>query len=366
MRTKTKIKTVLFSIIALIFGVILGMGSYAIAFTPESDLLYRVTKGELSIHFLELGNKYAGDSIYIKANDYDILIDAGSRPDSASKISSYIDNYCTDNSLEYVIATHADQDHIAAFPKIFEKYEVKNVIDFGTATNKTTKTLEKYRDAVNNEENVKYAKASDYNEPDFLSNIDNAIPNDKTISLGEGITLKILYNYYQDHKTETTDENNYSVCLLLTQGSNNILLTGDLEKDGEEKLVQNNDLPECVLFKAGHHGSKTSSTEVLLSKIKPKNVVFTCVAGSSEYTDNLLNMFPTQVAIDNISKYTKNCYVTSLCTNTDGKYDKFTSMNGDIIFKSNKNESKIICNNNYDLLKDTKWFETYRTWNGVA
>ncbi len=371
MRKKTKIKTVLFSIIALIFGLILGTGTYAIAFTPASDILYKVASGDLSIHFLELGNKYAGDSIYIKANDNDILIDAGSRQNSATTICSYIDNYCTDGTLEYVFATHADQDHIAAFPTIFNKYVVKNVIDFGDATGKSTATLQRYRTAVENEKDengkeVNYAKASDYNKEGFLTNIDNSNPEDKTIDLGNGITIKILYNYYQDHITETRDENNYSVCLLITQGSNNILLSGDLELEGETKLVENNSLPECILFKAGHHGSKTSSNEVLLSKIKPQNVVFTCVAGSCEYTSNKDNMFPTQLAINRISKYTKNCYVTSVCTSTYPDYSQYTSMNGDIIFSSNKQGSKIICNNNSILLKDTEWFKNNRTWLGVA
>lgn len=366
MRKKTKIKTVIFSILAFIFGIILGAGTYAVAFTPTPDLLYSFASGDLSIHFMELGNKYAGDSIYIKANDNDILIDAGSRQSSATTISNYIDNYCTDGTLEYVFATHADQDHIAAFPKIFEKYEVKNVIDFGDATRKSTATLANYKKARDNEPNVRHAKASDYNSPDFLANIDNAVPSEKSIKLGS-VTIKILYNYYQDHVSETSDENNYSVCLLITQGSNNILFTGDLEIDGETKLVANNNLPECVLFKAGHHGSKTSSNDVLLSKIKPQNVVFTCVAGSCEYTSNKDNMFPTQLAINRISKYTKNCYVTSVCTSTTpGDYSQFTSMNGDIIFSSNKDGTKITCTNNYTLLKDTDWFKNNRTWLGVA
>ena len=65
--------------------------------------------------FLELGNYYAGDSVYIKAGEVDILIDAGSRASSSTTIHNYIKEYCTDRKLEYVIATHAHQDHIAGF-----------------------------------------------------------------------------------------------------------------------------------------------------------------------------------------------------------------------------------------------------------
>ena len=77
-----------------------------------------------------------GDSIYIKAGDVDILIDAGSKRDSASTISSYIDDYVKDGKLEYVIATHAHEDHIAGFvgnsttKGIFELYSVDTIIDY--------------------------------------------------------------------------------------------------------------------------------------------------------------------------------------------------------------------------------------------
>ena len=72
---------------------------------------------DLEINFMMLGNKYAGDSIYIKAGDTDILVDAGSRKNSAPVIKDYLfdstsnlHSYIEDNKLEYVIATHADQD----------------------------------------------------------------------------------------------------------------------------------------------------------------------------------------------------------------------------------------------------------------
>lgn len=377
MRSKTKIKTFIFSVIAFIIGVVGGASTYVFAFSPESDTLFTIASGDLSIHFLELGNQYAGDCIYIKANDNDILIDAGSRQNSATTIINYVNTYCKDGKLEYLVATHAHQDHIAAFPStssrdgIFKAYEVENIIDFGEASkfgdvggNKTPTKV--YTNYVNERDaeiaaGANYFPVSDYEKTDFQ----------KVFDLGDGITLTILDNHY--YYTQTSDENNYSVCLLISQGSNNILLTGDLELEGEEYLVQKNTLPECVLFKAGHHGSKTSSNNTLLEVIKPKNVVFTCCAGATEYTTNHNNTFPTQDAINRIAKYTKNCYVTTVCTNTkteldSEQFDKFESMNGDIIFTSNKNGYSINCTNNNTILKETTWFAENRTWpaDGVA
>ena len=370
MRQKTKIKSFIFSVIAFIIGVIAGLSSYTLAMSPKSDTLFSIANGDLSVHFLELGNKYAGDCIYIKANDNDILIDAGSRQSSATTIINYVNQYCKDGILEYVVATHAHQDHIAAFPSnasdsrkgIFKEYTIKTIIDFGDATKSTSQVYANYVEERNNEINNENATWID------VSKWGNDIDNPKittTFDLGNGITLKILYNYFYNHIDETDDENEYSVCVLISQGDNHILLTGDLEGKGEEYLVQYNDLPQCTLFKANHHGSKTSNTDKLLSVIKPKNIVFTAVAGATEYTTNPANTFPTQIAINNIVKYTANCYVTSVCTNTPAElavknYSKFESMNGDIIFSSNKSGYKIECTNNNILLKDTDWFKANR------
>ena len=58
-----------------------------------------VSTADLSIHFLELGNKYTGDCTYIKVGDVDILIDAGSRVGSITTISAYLNQYVTDGVL---------------------------------------------------------------------------------------------------------------------------------------------------------------------------------------------------------------------------------------------------------------------------
>ena len=128
------------SILAFIIGfagVVIGFCYYT---KPANDVY---VSGNLSFHFLELGNKYTGDCTYIKAGDVDILIDAGSRYDSASTIANYIDDYVTDGKFEYVIATHAHEDHLAGFCNtsgngggIFNRFDTGIIIDFP----KTSKT----------------------------------------------------------------------------------------------------------------------------------------------------------------------------------------------------------------------------------
>ncbi len=317
-----------------------------------------ISSGELSIHFLELGNQYTGDCIYIKYGDVDILIDAGSRQNSAPTIISYLENYVEDNTLEYVIATHGHQDHIAAFCStnntmgIFERFDTEVIIDF-PKTDSTSKILQSYysyRD-IEVENGAKHYTA--------LECYNNQNGGQRTYQIGEGVQLEILYNYYYENKT--SDENDYSVCVMINQDNNHYLFTGDLEKKGEEKLVEfyetKGGLPHCTLYKAGHHGSGTSSSQKLLEKISPDYVCICTCAGSDEYTQNKDNQFPTQVFVNNIAPYTDKIYVTSMA---DEKQN-IISMNGNIVFYSNKGKFSIKCSNNDTILKDTKWFEDNRT-----
>lgn len=311
---------------------------------------------EIEFHFLMLGNEYAGDCVYIKAGETDILIDAGSRTSSAPTIIDYVDDYCLDKKLEYVIATHADQDHIAAFSStnditgIFDYYEVETIIDFGQ-TDKETNVYKNYVQKRNEEVKngaVHYKANELFGDDKKHSNI---------FEIAIGIQMTILEHDYYFNKHE--DENNYSVVTLFTQLDNNYLLTGDLEEDGEKSLIEKNpSLPEVKLYKAGHHGSKTSSNDFFMEKIKPEIVTISCVAGTDEYTSVKNNQFPTQKMIDNIKPYTDLIYVTSV---TDGA-GSFKAMNGNIVVSSDGGSLEIICSNNNKILKDTDWFKENRVW----
>jgi hypothetical protein len=234
---------------------------------------------------------------------------------------------------------------------ILYSYEVGTVIDF-PLTNSTTQIYEDYLYAV---ENVISNGGVQYNAADCFNNENGA---SRTYSLGEGISLEILYNYYYFNTTE--DENDYSVCVMLKYNDLNFMFTGDLEEEGEHKMAEYYDgstpektLPHVEVFKAGHHGSKTSSNDCLLSKITPSIVCVCACAGSTEYTANYNNIFPTQEFITRIAKYTDRVYVTSLFNE---KTLEFESMNGNIIVSSNGNNLGLSATNNITKLKDSEWF----------
>lgn len=312
---------------------------------------------EFVIHFLELGNEYAGDATYIKINDIDILIDAGSRKSSSTTISAYIDQYCTDGKLEYVIATHAHQDHIAGFvgntsgstkTGIFYQYEIETIIDFPL----TNATSQIYKDYVTARDYAVAQGATHFSADSFFDENKNSTGS---IELAAGTYLDILYNRYYFEKS--SDENDYSVCTLFTHNKNKFLLTGDLEAEGEDSLVEyystHPGLSEVDVFKAGHHGSPTSSNDALLNMIKPKICSVCCCAGSTEYTANYQNIFPSQAFISRIAKYTERVYVTTVLNEKTNEYE---SLNGNITIQSNGVDLTLSCSNNDTILKDSSWF----------
>ena len=361
-KTKKQIKFVVYAIIMLIVA-ISGYFTYDNVITP---------KGDISFHFILLGNEKAGDCVYVKAGDTDILIDGGSDYDSIDDIKNYVKEYMTDDKFEFVIVTHADLDHIACFAgspsgeSLFDFYEVETVIDF-PKTNKNTDAYKRYLSELDDEiadgNTVHYSALECYNNQ-------NGAKREYSLSENSNVKMEILYNYYYENKS--TDENNYSVCVMFHHGTRKFLFTGDLEKEGEEHLADKYNFSQVELFKAGHHGSPTSSNDCLLKEIKPKICVACCCAGSVQYTDNLDNTFPSQAVIDRIAKYTDKFYVpTTITIKPDGeKKDgsinyvndgEESLLNGHIVVISESDKDVYVeCSNNDTILKETEWFKQYR------
>ena len=142
------------------------------------------------------------------------------------------------------------------------------------------------------------------------------------------------------------------------------------------------------MFKAGHHGSKTSSNECLLTKIRPAICVVSCCCGTDEYTGVTANQFPTQDFIDRIAPYTSRVYVTSIFNSFSiataeanakgaskvtgvavGKEYIHTSgykpMNGNVCVSCNGDVVGLWASNNLIKLKDSEWFKSKVTIDGV-
>lgn len=321
---------------------------------------------DLSFHFISAGKSgtlYNGDCIYIKAGETDVLIDSGKMQSNYASIAAEINKHCTDNKLEYVIATHTDADHLGGFigtgkKGILYSYNVETIIDFAR-TNKTNPTSGSiYGQYLAARDYAVSKGATHYTALECYNNQNGA---KRSYNLGKGITMDVLYQDF--YEKNSGDENNYSVCLLFKQGEKKMLFTGDLEKDGISSLLSKNSIGTVDLFKAGHHGSSNANTTELLSAIQPKTICVCCVAGSNEYTATNANTMPYQVSIDNWAKYTKDVYVTNFAQSTGvvKNIGPGGELNGTIIVHYSSNGEKTVTGSNNSLtLRETSWMKENR------
>lgn len=276
----------------------------------ENKMKYLVEKDtndrDLDCYFFQLENASSqtqiGDAIYIKMGSIDIVIDGGEKRIGTDVVVPYLKEHMTDDVLDLVIVTHTDSDHISGMVGLSNKegiltmdgITVGNLIDSGYEA-----TTNVYKQYATIRENLIQAGTSYYSYTDIF-NIDEA---PTSFYLGKDCTLKILdTKIYQNNFAASKDVNDYSVPALLTHGSTKFLFTGDLEKKGEEGLLEHNpNLPRVDVFKAGHHGSPTSNSVSLLDKINPLNVII-------DSTRNNSYKLPKKEIVDRFVNYTESIF----------------------------------------------------------
>ncbi len=230
------------------------------SFLPTWDTLFSAAglygestpgpNGELVVTVLDVGN---ADAILLQSGDSAMLIDAGEQGDGKS-VLSLLDEKSVD-TLEYVIATHADSDHIGGMQTVLEGVKVENYImsfmpEGHTPTSRTYMRVLETLDA--REIPLKEAVVGD------------------TFTLGEA-TVHIL-----GPVGDFEEKNNQSVICKVVFGNNRFLFMGDAEREAEKALLESGaDLCADVL-KAGHHGGNTSTSEAFLQRVQPTISVLTC------------------------------------------------------------------------------------------
>lgn len=212
------------------------------------------TSNELTVTALNIGQ---GDAIYIRTpQGKDILIDGGRNRSVLSELGSVMPPY--DHTLELVIATHPDADHIGGLAELPSSYTIETLITNGYTDKETAaaKELEQWQER-----------------------------GIRTIHAHRGWQLQIEENVWMDFLHPNAppfheDTNDDSIVLLLHYKEFEGLFTGDAPISVEQEVVQLGMLSDIDLLKVGHHGSKTSTSTELLEATHPEFAVISVGAGN--------------------------------------------------------------------------------------
>lgn len=250
------------------------------------------TPSPLRVSFLDVGQ---GDAILIQTpSNKSMLIDGGVSSIVLSRLAERLSFF--DKTIDVMVATHPDADHVTGLIPVLEKYDVRNIVT--SSVEGDTKIFSELSLRINNEHTETYVgKVGDM------------------IDFHDGVVAYILYpdSSNQKKKGETND---VSVSIFIIYGDKSFLLTGDLPTTKESKLFRPQLQKNITVYKAGHHGSKYSSGEQLLSYIKPEYSVIS--AGK----DNRYG-HPNPEAVSRLQKYSTEIISTidrgTITFSTDGK-----------------------------------------------
>jgi competence protein ComEC len=212
---------------------------------------YEVPTG-LSVTFIDVGQ---GDAILIETPQSQILIDGG--PGSAVLAGLGAALPFWDRTLDAVIATHPDADHIGGLKDVLEQYAVANVLEPGI--DNTTRAWSSFVNATNDA---------------VLSGANHIVAHaGMRLDLGGGAYADVLY---PDHDVATVDDTNSgSIVMRVVYGDTSFMLTGDAPTAVEQELFLEYGYGlDSDVYKAGHHGSRTSSSADFVESVSPTYAVF--------------------------------------------------------------------------------------------
>ena len=237
-------------------------------------------QGLLTIAMLDVGQ---GDAIYIEApNGNQMLIDGGPPKKVLSALRKVMPFY--DRTIDAILVTNPDKDHIAGFIDVLERYQVAKVIEPGT--NSLTGTYAELEKKIADEKAERITAR-----------------RGMKINLGDGAYFEILF---PDRAIPGLDTNTGSIVGRLVYGDTSVMFTGDAPDEIEEYLVSldGKNLKSDVL-KVGHHGSRTSTSPEFVGFVSPTIALISDGKGNSYG-------HPHQETLDTLEKFSVKILRTDL------------------------------------------------------
>lgn len=231
------------SFVVIVMAVLLGMNLLAwIAVFELRDT------GKLKVVFFDVGQ---GDAAFIETPQQNqILIDGGPSARVLEKLGKEMPFW--DRTIDLVILTHPEQDHLAGIIEVLRRYRVENILWTGVV--RDTPEYAEWQKVLKKEgARVFFAKAG----------------KKITCSCEEPWTLAVLFPLEEMAGKAASDSNNTSIVAKLAYGQTSFLFTGDIEKEAERQLINGGINIDSDVLKIAHHGSKTSSTLDFIAVVSP-------------------------------------------------------------------------------------------------
>jgi competence protein ComEC len=227
-------------------------GVAIVAIVAWAGALSSRAPGELQVTFFETD---VGDAIFIQApSGSQVLIDGGRS--TLGAVRSLENRMAfSDRSLDLVIATHGDQDHVGGLEAVLERFDVEHVADAPTLAD--TRVYGDWLEAVDGRDGRV------------------VLSGGEVFALGDGITLEVVS---AGPVYAGAADNDSSVVLLLRYGEVEVLLPADLESSAEAVLLARGVDIDADVMLAGHHGSRTSSSAAFLDAVSPAAIVISAGA----------------------------------------------------------------------------------------
>ncbi len=207
----------------------------------KTESTLKESSNNLDVYFLDVGQ---ADSILLSNNGHYMLIDAGNNEDGPKLVNYFKSLGIT--KFDYVIATHAHEDHIGGMDDIIKNFDIG--IFYMPDLITTTKTFEDVLDALSE-------KQIAFETPTI----------DQEFSFSD---TKITTLYVNN---EAKNLNDSSIVLRLKHGTNTFLFTGDASTKVEKQLLNKNIASDVL--KVGHHGSRYSTSKEFLNKVNPQYAI---------------------------------------------------------------------------------------------
>jgi competence protein ComEC len=210
--------------------------------------------GLLHLYMFDVGQ---GDALMVVAPDgRQMLIDGGEEPSLLLREVGEVMPFW-DKTIELVVVTHPDQDHLGGLPDLLARYDVQLILESGTVGD--TNLYTGWQSAVA-EEGIAPV----------------VVQAGQQLDMGQGLTVEILAPY----GTSFEDTNQNSVVLEVRYGDFCALLTGDIEIESEQRLLADNALDPCQVLKVAHHGSDSSTSEGFLEQVMPTYALISSGSGN--------------------------------------------------------------------------------------